>query len=84
MGLEDREWYRAEFRAREAAQRRQARRKVWLRRATISVLLVIVCALATPLLGNVATNMRCNRGVAVITFQIGGGCPGGGAQPPRG
>ena len=81
MPIEDRDWYRAEHREREAMLRRQARRKLWLVRATIGVLFAIVFALAAPLLGsNVATNMRCNRGgFSVIIFVIGGDCPGGGA-----
>jgi hypothetical protein len=78
MPIEDRDWYRAEYREREAAKQRQARRKLWLVRATIGVLFVIVFALAAPLLGNVVTNMRCNRGFPLIIIQVGGGCPGGG------
>ena len=38
MPIEDREWYRAEYRERQAALRRQARRKLWFVRAAIGVL----------------------------------------------
>ena len=80
MGIQDRDWYRVWHRElRQAELQRQARRKLWLVRATIGVLFAIVFALAVPLLGsNVATNMRCSRGrFPVAIFLIGEDCPGG-------
>ena len=86
MLIEDREWYRAEYRERQAALRRQARRKLWFVRATIGVLFAIVFALAAQMLNvaNIATNMRCSSGgISVLFLHLGGGCPGGAALRPR-
>jgi hypothetical protein len=81
MPLQDRDWYRAEHRERQAKRPRQVRRKLWPVWATIGVLFATVFALAAPLLSSVATNMRCNRGgFSVIIFLIGGDCPGGTAM----
>ena len=64
MPIEDREWYRAEYRERQAALRRQARRKLWFVRATIGVLFAIVFALAAPILNLTISPPTCDAAVA--------------------
>ena len=74
MPIDNRDWYRAEHGARRQAERRRARRTLWLTRAAIGGLFLLALGLAAPLLGNVAANMACSRGFSLIIIQT-GGCP---------
>ena len=74
MPIDNRDWYRAEHRVRRQAERRRARRTLWLTRAAIGGLFLLALGLAAPLLGNVAANMACSRGFSLIIIQT-GGCP---------
>jgi hypothetical protein len=70
MPIDNRDWYRAEHRVRRQAERRRARRTLWLTRAAIGGLFLLALGLAAPLLGNVAANMACRR-LPVIALGFG-------------
>ena len=74
MPIDNRDWYRAEHRARRQAEQRRALRTFWLTRAAIGGLFLLALGVAAPLLGNVAANMACSRGFSLIIIQT-GGCP---------
>ena len=74
MPIDNRDWYRADHRARQQAERRRTHRTLWLTRAAIGGLFVIALGLAVPLLGNVVANMACSRGFSLTIIQT-GGCP---------
>ena len=74
MPIDNRDWYRADYRARQQAERRLTHRTLWLTRAAIGGLFVIALGLAVPLRGNVGANMACSRGFSLIIIQT-GGCP---------
>jgi hypothetical protein len=71
MPIDNRDWYRADHRARHQAERRRIRRSRWFTRAVIGGLLLAAFGLAAPLFGNILANMACSRGFPLIIIQTG-------------